>query len=50
MPIVKPGGTIILAAGLSEGIGSREFQRIFDDHPTLGRLHGADSSSERRIS
>ena len=35
LPIVKPGGTIILAAGLSEGVGSPEFQRIFDDNPTL---------------
>ena len=35
LPIVKPGGTIILAAGLSEGIGSAEFQRLFDEHPTL---------------
>jgi lactate racemase len=33
--IVKPGGTIILAASLSEGIGSPEFQRIFDENPTL---------------
>jgi lactate racemase len=35
MPIVKPGGTIILAARLSEGIGSPEFQKIFDENPTL---------------
>ena len=35
LPIVKPGGTIILAAGLSEGIGSAEFQRLFDENPTL---------------
>ncbi len=35
MPIVKPGGTIILAASLSEGIGSPEFQKVFSDHPTL---------------
>ena len=34
-PIVKPGGTIVLAAGLSEGIGSPEFRRIFDENPTL---------------
>jgi len=30
--IVKPGGTVILAAGLSEGIGSPEFRRIFQEH------------------
>lgn len=33
--IVKPGGTVILAAGLSEGIGSPEFRRIFEEHPAL---------------
>jgi nickel-dependent lactate racemase len=33
--IVKPGGTIILAAGLSEGIGSEEFRGIFEDDPSL---------------
>ena len=38
MPIVKPGGTIILAAALSEGIGSREFQQLYDDHPSLDRF------------
>ena len=35
LPIVKPGGTIILAASLSEGIGSPEFQQLFDENPTL---------------
>jgi nickel-dependent lactate racemase len=35
LPILKPGGTIILAAGMSEGIGSAEFQRLFDENPTL---------------
>jgi lactate racemase len=34
-PIVKPGGTIILAASLSEGIGSPEFRQTFDENPTL---------------
>ena len=29
LPIVKQGGTIILAAGLTEGIGSEEFARLF---------------------
>ncbi|NQT37160.1 MAG: nickel-dependent lactate racemase [Planctomycetes bacterium] len=33
--IVKPGGTIILAAGMSLGIGSEDFQRLFDENPTL---------------
>jgi nickel-dependent lactate racemase len=35
LPIVKQGGTIILAASLSEGIGSHEFQQVFNDNPTL---------------
>lgn len=35
MPIVKQGGTIILAAGLSEGIGSHEFRQVFEDNPTI---------------
>jgi lactate racemase len=33
--IVKQGGTIILAASLSEGLGSPEFQSALHDHPTL---------------
>ena len=35
LQIVKPGGTVILAASMSEGIGSAEFQRLFDENPTL---------------
>ncbi|MBP87881.1 MAG: hypothetical protein CMJ64_14350 [Planctomycetaceae bacterium] len=35
LPIVKQGGTIILAASLSEGIGSPEFQQLFDENPSL---------------
>jgi len=35
LEIVKPGGTVILAASMSEGIGSAEFQRLFDENPTL---------------
>ncbi len=46
LPILKPGGTIILAAGMSEGIGSPEFQRLFDENPTLevfmDRILGTD--------
>jgi nickel-dependent lactate racemase len=33
LPIVKQGGTIILVASLSEGIGSPEFQRLIADNP-----------------
>jgi len=35
LPIVKQGGTIILAAGLSEGVGSPEFQHLLADNPDL---------------
>ncbi len=35
LPIVKQGGTIVLAASLSEGIGSPEFRQLFDENPTL---------------
>ena len=33
--ILKPQGTLILAAGMCEGIGSPDFQRLFDENPTL---------------
>lgn len=35
LPIVKQGGTIIMAASLSEGIGSPEFESLFSDNPNL---------------
>jgi nickel-dependent lactate racemase len=35
LPIVKQGGTIILAASLTEGIGSPEFEQLFRDHVSL---------------
>jgi lactate racemase len=35
LPVVKQGGTIILAAGLTEGIGSPEFERLFSENPNL---------------
>ena len=46
LPIVKEGGTIIIAASLSDGIGSPEFQRLFDENQNLNvfmnRLLGKD--------
>lgn len=46
LPIVKKGGTIILAASLSEGIGSPEFQFLIKDNPNLDvfieRIMGKD--------
>ena len=35
LPIVKQGGTIIIAASLTEGIGSPEFQQLFAENATL---------------
>jgi nickel-dependent lactate racemase len=35
LPIVKRGGTIVLAASLSEGLGSPEFQQLMRDNPDL---------------
>ena len=35
LEIVKPGGTVILAASLAHGIGSKPFERLFDENPTL---------------
>jgi len=35
LPIVKPGGTIILAASLSEGVGSPEFAQLIRDNPDI---------------
>jgi nickel-dependent lactate racemase len=38
LPIVKKGGTIVLAASLSEGLGSPEFQRLLADNPDLAEF------------
>jgi nickel-dependent lactate racemase len=35
LPIVKKGGTIILAASLSEGVGSPQFRQLFDENSSL---------------
>jgi len=35
LPIVKEGGRIIIAAGLSEGVGSPEFQSLFAENSSL---------------
>jgi nickel-dependent lactate racemase len=35
LPIVKRGGTIILAASLTEGLGSTEFRHLIADNPDL---------------
>jgi nickel-dependent lactate racemase len=35
LPIVKWGGTIVLAASLTEGVGSPEFRELLADNPDL---------------
>lgn len=35
LPIVKQGGTIIMCASLTEGIGSPQFQQLFHENATL---------------
>lgn len=35
LPVVKKGGTIVIAASLSEGVGSHEFQAIMADNPDI---------------
>lgn len=35
LPIVKQGGTIIVAASMTEGIGSPQFEQLFREHPSL---------------
>ncbi len=46
LPIVKQGGTIVLAASLSEGLGSPEFQQVLAENPDLAafkkRIMGSD--------
>jgi lactate racemase len=46
LPIVKRGGTIVVAAGLTEGLGSPEFQGLIADNPDLNlfmkRILGKD--------
>jgi len=46
MEIVRPGGTIIIAASMTEGIGSPEFQQLFQENASLeqfmARITGPD--------
>ncbi len=38
LPIVKEGGTIIIAARIDEGIGSPEFVQLFEEHASLNEF------------
>ncbi len=46
LPIVKQGGTIIIAAGMADGIGSPQFQQLFKENPSpaafMERILGED--------
>jgi nickel-dependent lactate racemase len=46
LPVVKQGGTIVLAASLTEGVGSAAFRRVLAENPDLGafkrRILGGD--------
>ncbi len=46
LPIVKPGGTIVIAAGLSQGIGSPEFERGLRENPDLNAFLERISSGD----
>lgn len=41
LPVVKEGGTIIIAAGMTEGVGSHEFASLFSKHATLDEFMDA---------
>lgn len=45
-PLVRPGGTVILAAEISEGIGSPEFVRIFQENSSLEEFLERISSTD----
>ena len=44
LPIVKKGGTIILAASMTEGLGSPEFQAMLADYQARGRYYGPSAA------
>jgi nickel-dependent lactate racemase len=44
LPIVRQGGTIVLAAGLTQGVGSEEFQQRIAEYRDLSRFSAADRS------
>lgn len=45
LPIVKPGGTIVMAASLTEGLGSPEFQRQLEEYDAQGRYDRPSDST-----
>jgi nickel-dependent lactate racemase len=47
LPIVKRGGTIVLAASLSEGVGSEEFRQCITEFPNLDRFSSSAPAAPR---
>jgi nickel-dependent lactate racemase len=45
MPIVREGGTIVLAASLTEGLGSPEFRAMLDDYVKSGRYRSVGGAT-----
>ena len=45
LPIVKPGGTIVLAAGMAEGLGSPEFRAALENYVAAGRFRRPSESA-----
>ena len=48
MPVVRPGGTIVLAASLTEGLGSHEFRDHLAEYEASGRYAGVGAASAGR--
>ncbi len=48
LPIVKKGGTIILAASLTEGLGSHEFQELIHEYAAKGLYKGLKVATVER--
>ena len=46
LPVMKEGGTIILAAEMAEGVGSPEFAGLFDEFPTPERFMRAITGAD----
>ena len=46
LPIVKKGGTIVIAASLSEGLGSPEFRQLLDDYQKAGRYASPETAGK----
>jgi nickel-dependent lactate racemase len=48
MPVVRPGGTIVMAASLTEGLGSPEFREHLGEYESAGRYAAVGQPSAGR--